>query len=152
MDRAVRVGVLGLRRGAALAGLAGRAGMRVVAVCERDDERRERAATALGVAPYRDLESFLDHPMDAVILVNDFDQHAPVAIQALERGLSVLSETAACRTLAEGVALVEVAERSGGVYMFAENYPPHALRPRDAPPLRGRRRRRGPLRRGRVSG
>jgi predicted dehydrogenase len=73
--------------------------------------------------PYRDLESFLDHPMDAVILVNDFDQHAPVAIQALERGLSVLSETAACRTLAEGVALVEVAERSGGVYMFAENYP-----------------------------
>jgi predicted dehydrogenase len=123
MDRAVRVGVLGLRRGAAMAGLAGRAGMRVVAVCERDDRRRERAATALGVAPYRDLESFLDHPMDAVILVNDFDQHAPVAIQALERGLSVLSETAACRTLAEGVALVEAAERSGGVYMFAENYP-----------------------------
>jgi predicted dehydrogenase len=46
-----------------------------------------------------------------------------VAIAALERGLSVLSETAACRTLAEGVALVEAAERSGGVYMFAENYP-----------------------------
>ena len=123
MDWAVRVGVLGLRRGAALARLARDAGMWVVAVCERDDERRERAATALGVAPYRDLEPFLDHPMDAVILVNDFDQHAPVAITALERGLSVLSETAACRTLAEGVALVEAAERSGGVYMFAENYP-----------------------------
>jgi predicted dehydrogenase len=61
--------------------------------------------------------------MDAVILVNDFDQHAPVAIAALERGLNVLSETAACRTLAEGVALVEAAERSAGVYMFAENYP-----------------------------
>jgi predicted dehydrogenase len=37
--------------------------------------------------------------------------------------LSVLSETAACRTVAEGVALVEAAERSPGVYMFAENYP-----------------------------
>jgi predicted dehydrogenase len=61
--------------------------------------------------------------MDAVILVNDFDQHAPVAIQALDRGLSVLSETAACRTLGEGVVLVEAAERSAGVYMFAENYP-----------------------------
>ena len=35
----------------------------------------------------------------------------------------MLSETAACRTVAEGVALVEAAERSGGVYMFAENYP-----------------------------
>ncbi|HTE69108.1 MAG TPA: hypothetical protein VK942_10180 [Actinomycetes bacterium] len=61
--------------------------------------------------------------MDAVILVNDFDQHAPVAIRALDRGLSVLSETAACRTVAESVALVEAAERSSGTYMFAENYP-----------------------------
>jgi predicted dehydrogenase len=122
MDRAVRVGVLGLRRGAALARLAQQAGMELVAVCERDDQRRE-AAGALGVAAYQDLEPFLDHAMDAVLLVNDFDQHAPVAIQALDRGLSVLSETAACRTLAEGVALVEAAERSAGVYMFAENYP-----------------------------
>jgi predicted dehydrogenase len=47
-----------------------------------------------------------------------------VAIAALERALSVLSETAAGRTtLAEGVALVETVERSAGVYMFAENYP-----------------------------
>jgi predicted dehydrogenase len=123
MGKAVRVGVLGLRRGAALARLAQQAGMQVVAVCDRDDRRRQEAATALGVAGYRDVEPFLDHPMDAVILVNDFDQHAPVAIRALERGLSVMSETAACRTLGEGVALLEAAERSSGVYMFAENYP-----------------------------
>jgi predicted dehydrogenase len=123
MGRAVRVGVVGLRRGAALARLAQDAGMQVVAVCERDDRRREQAATALGVPAYREVAPFLDHTMDAVILVNDFDQHAPVAIRALERGMSVLSETAACRTVAEGVALVEAAERSAGVYMFAENYP-----------------------------
>jgi hypothetical protein len=41
----------------------------------------------------------------------------------LDQGLSVLSETAACRTLGEGVTLLEAAERSAGVYMFAENYP-----------------------------
>jgi predicted dehydrogenase len=123
MDSAVRVGVLGLRRGAALARLAQQAGMRVVAVCERDDRRLQETASALDAVAYRDLEPFLDHPMDAVVLVNDFDQHAPVAVAALDRGLSVLSETAACRTLAEGVALVEAAERSAGVYMFAENYP-----------------------------
>jgi predicted dehydrogenase len=122
MGKVVRVGVLGLRRGAALARLAQEAGMQVVAVCERDERRRE-AARPLGAATYRDVEPFLDHAMDAVILVNDFDQHAPVAIWALDRGLSVLSETAACRTLAEGVALVEAAERSAGFYMFAENYP-----------------------------
>jgi predicted dehydrogenase len=123
MRRAVRVGVLGLRRGAALARLTQQAGMELVAVCERDDRRRERADTASGAAVYRDVEPFLGHGMDAVILVNDFDQHAPAAISALDRGLSVLSETAACRTVAEGVALVEAAERSSGIYMFAENYP-----------------------------
>jgi predicted dehydrogenase len=127
MGRDVRVGVLGLRRGAALARLARQAGMRVVALCERDDRRREEAAGALGAAAYRDLEPFLDHrDMDAVLLVNDFDQHAPVAIRALERGLSVLSETAACSTLARAS--------------------PWWRRPS------GRRHRRGPLRRGRVPG
>jgi predicted dehydrogenase len=85
MGRAVRVGVLGLRLGAALARLAQAAGMQVVAVCERDHRRRQEAATALEAAAYRDVEPFLEHPMDAAILVNDFDQHAPVAIQALHR-------------------------------------------------------------------
>jgi predicted dehydrogenase len=50
------------------------------------------------------VEAFLDHPMDAVILVNDFDQHAPVAISALDRGLNVLSETAAADPMGDGVA------------------------------------------------
>jgi len=123
MAKTVRVGVLGLRRGAALARLAQQAGMQLVAVCERDDQRLHEVATTLGVVGYRDMDSFLDHAMDAVILVNDFDQHAPAAIAALERGVSVLSETAACRTIGEGVALIEAAERSDGIYMFAENYP-----------------------------
>jgi predicted dehydrogenase len=123
MGKAIRVGVLGLRRGAALARLARHAGMQLVAVCERNAQRLQETVTGLGVAGYRDVEAFLDQPMDAVILVNDFDQHAPVAIQALDRGMSVLSETAACRTIGEGVALIEAAERSDGIYMFAENYP-----------------------------
>jgi predicted dehydrogenase len=97
--------------------------MQVVAVCDRDDQRRQQFVQALGAEGYRDVEQFLDHAMDAAILANDFDQHAPIAIRALDRGLSVLSETAACSTVGEGVALVEAASRSKGVYMFAENYP-----------------------------
>jgi predicted dehydrogenase len=34
-----------------------------------------------------------------------------------------MSETSACLTLAQGVALIEAVERSGKIYMFAENYP-----------------------------
>src|SRR5262245_66221391 len=60
MAKAVRVGVLGLRRGAALARLAREAGMQVVAVCERVDRRREETASALGAVGYRGVEAFLD--------------------------------------------------------------------------------------------
>ena len=34
-----------------------------------------------------------------------------------------MSETSACFTLAEGVQLIEAVEKSGKIYMFAENYP-----------------------------
>jgi predicted dehydrogenase len=34
-----------------------------------------------------------------------------------------MSETAACHTLGEGVALARAVEKSGKIYMFAENYP-----------------------------
>jgi predicted dehydrogenase len=66
MAKAVRVGVLGLRRGAALARLAQQAEMQVVAVCERDRPRCEETASALGAVGYRDVEAFLSHAMDAV--------------------------------------------------------------------------------------
>ena len=58
-----------------------------------------------------------------MILANYFHQHAPFAIQALEAGKHVMSETGACFTLAEGVALVAAVEKTGRIYMFAENYP-----------------------------
>jgi predicted dehydrogenase len=57
------------------------------------------------------------------MLANYFHQHAPFAIKALKAGKHVMSETSACFTLAEGVALVEAVEKSGKIYMFAENYP-----------------------------
>jgi predicted dehydrogenase len=75
------------------------------------------------VTTYTDFGKFLEHDLDAVVLANYFHQHAPLAIQALGAGKHVMSETMACKTLAEGAALCRAAERSGKVYMFAENYP-----------------------------
>lgn len=60
--------------------------------------------------------------MDAVILANNFHEHATFAVRALEAGFHVLSETAACGTLGEGVALARAVEKSGKIYMFGENY------------------------------
>src|SRR5882757_2329918 len=115
----LRLGVVGWRRGASLAAsCAETTGARVVALC---DNAPDAAHPDLPVYP--DLASLLEHDLDAVLLANHFHEHAPMAIQCLDAGKHVLSETTACLTLAEGVALIEAVERGGCTYMLAENYP-----------------------------
>src|SRR5262249_56847108 len=86
-------------------------------------ERLQQAGQRYGVATYTDYDTFLAHEMDAVVLANYFHQHAPFAIKALAAGKHVMSETTACKTIAEGVALARAVEKSGRSYPFAENYP-----------------------------
>ena len=124
MAQPIRVGVVGVRRGMNFARQAGpHLGMELAAICDAWEERLEAAGRDLGVATYTDYDAFLQHRMDAVVLANYFHEHAPFAIRALEAGKHVLSETSACFTLAEGVALIEAVEKSDRIYMFAENCP-----------------------------
>jgi predicted dehydrogenase len=129
-DRPITVGVVGVGRGGSFGQALGKpwgdappASMKLVALCDTRVERLNALGKQLNVAIYTDYDRFLAHDMDAVILANYFHQHAPFAIKALAAGKHVMSETTACFTLAEGVALVEAVERSGRIYMFAENYP-----------------------------
>jgi predicted dehydrogenase len=123
-DKPIRVGVIGVGRGFGFARGAGpHLGMQLVALCDTWEEKLYSVAQELQVAAYTDYSAFLQHDMDAVILANYFHEHAPFAVQALEAGKHVMSETSACLTLAQGVALIEAVERSGKIYMFAENYP-----------------------------
>ena len=120
----VRVGVVGVGRGQSFARGAGpHLGMELVALCDAWEERLTALSGELEVAAYTDYDRFLEHDLDAVVLANYFHQHAPFAIKALEAGKHVMSETSACFTLAQGVALVEAVERTGRAYVFAENYP-----------------------------
>lgn len=119
----IRVGVLGVGRGHVFAAGAHHAGMELVALCDTWEERLNKVGKELNVTTYTDFDKFLEHDMDAVILANYFHEHAPFAIKALNAGKHVMSETAACFTLGEGVALVEAVEKSKQIYMFAENYP-----------------------------
>jgi predicted dehydrogenase len=124
MRKKIRVGVVGVGRGSGFARGAGpHLGMELVALCDLWEERLNQLGKELNVATYTDYEKFLEHDMDAVILANYFHQHAPFAIKALKAGKHVMSETSACFTLAEGVELIETVEKTGRIYMFAENYP-----------------------------
>lgn len=122
-SKKVRIGVLGAKRGMCFAGLAADTGADVVALCDTNEQILANAASQVGAKAYTDYDAFLEHDMDAVVLANYFHQHAPFAIKALEAGLHVMSETSACKTLGEGVALARAVEKSGKIYLFAENYP-----------------------------
>ncbi len=119
----VKVGVLGVGRGMAFANAAKQTGMKLTAICDIWEERLYEAGKKTGAATFTDYEEFLGHDMDAVILANYFNEHAPFAIKALEAGKHVMSETSCNSTLAEGAELCGAVEKSGLVYMLAENYP-----------------------------
>ena len=120
----IRVGIIGIGRGQNFAdGATDLVGMELVALCDTWEERLREVGKQYGVATYTDYDRFLEHDMDAVILANYFNEHAPFAIKALRAGKHVMSETACNTTLAEGVALCREVERSGKIYMLAENYP-----------------------------
>src|SRR5260370_33343603 len=127
MDRKLRVGVVGVGRGFTLARECQMVGMDVVAVCDLDRHRVSRACNALGAVGYQDYDTFLAHDMEGVILANSFDEHAPLAVKALQAGKHVLSETPACKSLAEGVQPLGTVQKTGLVYRFAANCPfmPH---------------------------
>ncbi|MEV6000934.1 Gfo/Idh/MocA family oxidoreductase [Streptomyces griseomycini] len=122
----MRIGVVGLRRGLHLAGWCRKVGLEVVAACDRDPERRAVAQAQLpGAVLVERWQELLDHRLDGVVLANDFDEHAPLAIAFLDRGVHVLSESAACVDAAEGERLIAAADRSSATYSFAENYVAH---------------------------
>lgn len=123
-SKLIRVGVLGLGRGQTFARGAGEiCGMKLVALCDHwADKLKKSRSQYPGVSLYTDYAKFLEHDLDAVVLANYFHEHATFAIRALEAGYHVMSETSACSTLAEGVALVEAVEKSRKTYMIAENY------------------------------
>lgn len=124
----VKVGVFGGGRGQTMIDvLAKHPDAELVAICDSFDPKLEdckRLAESLGVevALYRDFDKFIEHDMDAVVLANFANEHAPYAVKLLDSGRHVFSEVLACQTMAEAVELVEAVERSGKIYNYGENY------------------------------
>lgn len=121
----VKIGIFGVGRGVDMAQDFLLNGCDIVAICDFHKERLEKAKKQLGdtAAVYENFDEFIKHDMDAVVLANNFPDHAPYAIKCFERGLHVFSECISNGTMAEGVELIRAFEKSNSVYMLAENYP-----------------------------
>ncbi|MBR4940387.1 MAG: Gfo/Idh/MocA family oxidoreductase [Clostridia bacterium] len=122
----LKVGIFGVgTRGLHLAREFKKFDCEIVAACDIRGGCLEATTAELGegVAIYDNFDEFICHGMDAVILTNNFHEHAPYAIKCLEKNIHVYSECISNGTMAEGVELVRAFEKSNAVYMLAENYP-----------------------------
>jgi predicted dehydrogenase len=120
----LKVGILGLRRGAGFVGLFdSMENMEVTAACDIDDQvRAEFAKNHPAIAAYRDYGEMLKSDIDVAAVASGCADHGPHSVQALRAGKHVFSEVTAFHTLAEGVELVRTVEQTGLTYMLAENY------------------------------
>ena len=122
----VRIGVLGAYRGSSMINYCKRSSnAEVVAICDKLPEALEaqrKNAEGLNIAFYDNFDDFICHEMDAVVLANYANEHAPFAIRAMKRGLHVFSEVLPCQTMKEAVELIETVEETGLVYAYGENY------------------------------
>lgn len=81
----MRIGIVGLLRGLYMAEWAERIGLEVAAICDRDTERLAAARARFpGALASRDWAGLVDAGLDSVILANDFDAHAELAVAFLE--------------------------------------------------------------------
>ena len=78
---------------------------------------------------FADFNDMLESGIDAVLIANYANQHAPYAIKALRKGVHVFSESIPTQTMKEAVELCEAVEESGTFYAYGENYCylPHML-------------------------
>lgn len=125
MDK-VRIGVLGAYRGSSMINYCKRANnVELVAICDKLPdalEAQKKNTEGMNVTFYDNFDDFIQHDMDAVVLANYANEHAPFAIQAMKHGKHVFSEVLPVQTMQEAVALVETVEETGLVYAYGENY------------------------------
>ncbi len=126
----VKIGVMGAYRGKTMIDvlMVYRDDAELVAICDMFEPalknvRHQAEELGLnGISYYTDFDEFIKHDMDAVVLANYANEHAPFAVKCLKAGKHVMSEVLPCETMAQAVELIEAVEESGKVYAYAENY------------------------------
>lgn len=122
----VRIGVMGVYRGDSMIKYCKIAqNAEIVAICDKWEDGLEEAKKrneGFDITYYNNFEDFIKHDMDAVVLANYANEHAPFAIAAMKAGKHVFSEVLPVQTMKEAVELVEAVEETGMIYAYGENY------------------------------
>lgn len=124
--RKIRIGVMGVYRGTSMINYCVAAdNAEVVAICDKWEEGlaiQKEVYKDYPITWYNNFDEFIQHDMDAVVLANYANEHAPFAIKAMKAGKHVFSEVLPVQTMKEAVELVETVETTGMTYAYGENY------------------------------
>ncbi len=122
----IKVGVLGAYRGNSMIRYCTESDKaEVVAICDKWEEgllRQQKEHEGANITYYTSFDEFIKHDMDAVVLANYANEHAPFAIRAMEEGKHVFSEVLPAQNMDEAVRLIECVEKTGKIYAYGENY------------------------------
>ena len=122
----IKIGVFGAGRGSSMINYCKNSDhAQLVAICDKWEEglrRHKERSQGMDIAYYTDFDDFLRHDMDAIVLANYANEHAPFAIRAMKAGKHVFSEVLPVQTLKEAVELIESVEETGMTYAYGENY------------------------------
>ena len=136
MTRRLRVAVAGCGDISAvhLAAIGDSPDAELVAVCDPDTDRLDKTATAVGVPGYTDHLTMLDEARpDVVHVCTPHATHADIAVDALERGIHVLTEKPLAASREGAARIADAAARSAarlGV-CFQNRYNTTARRAKD---------------------
>lgn len=104
--------------------------LRLVAVCDLDDQRREAAAQQLGVPGVKDYHELLSRPdVQSVIVATNARFHAPIALDAIRAGKHVMIEKPLAEDAARARELAAAVDQHGVVGMvgYQFRFSPFAL-------------------------
>jgi len=120
MSEKVRIGIIGcggIANGKHLPSLSKLENVELVAFCDIEIEKAEKAAKEYGTAEasvYEDYKELLeDESIDVVHVLTPNISHAEISIAAMESGKHVMCEKPMAKTYEEAKAMVETAERTG---------------------------------------
>lgn len=127
----LKLGVVGLNRGDCHAMNSLKCpDIELVAVCDMEREKADaRAEKYREISPGSNIRVYYDHrelladpEVDAVVMATPIDVHTETVVDALNAGKHVLSEVIVATTIDDIYKIGEAVQKSGKIYMMAENY------------------------------
>ncbi len=98
------------------------ADVRVLAVCDKYEDRAQAAAEDIGAPGFTDYRDVLKiEEIEAVIIITDWLTHIPIAVDAMKAGKHVGMEVGGAPAIDDCWRLVRTAEETGMTCMLLEN-------------------------------